>query len=99
MWAAFLSRVSVGGALPVWFEPSDVDASGAECCRVTMQVPCVKGDVDVRISRSLVLPQWSSDADAAEWARDQVRWFYRHEADEQVRVDGVAVFEPREEHR
>jgi hypothetical protein len=32
------------------------------------------------------------------WVRDQVRLFYRHEADEQVQIGGRRVFLPHHEH-
>jgi hypothetical protein len=97
-WPAFLASVRVGGALPVHFEPSDLDAEGNECVRVGMSVPHRDTDESWRIYRVLPLPPWTTSQDAAVWVREQVVWFYRHEADEQIYVGGERVFDPREEH-
>jgi hypothetical protein len=105
-WPAFLASVRVGGALPVWFElldPNDFDLPGpddygGDRARITMGVPDRDTDLPSAVTRTLPLPPWTTSQDAAVWVRDQVRWFYRHEADEQIYVGGERVFDPREEH-
>lgn len=96
-WAKFFKYVEVGGALPCRFEMSDLGPDG-ERVRMSMDVPCVKTGETITIIRVLDLPPWGEPIHAAEWVRDQVHWFYRHEADEQIRVHGYAVFEPVGEH-
>lgn len=52
----------------------------------------------IPVERTTAVPQWTDQADASEWVRCQVIWFYRHEAEEQIEIDGVRVFEPKEDH-
>jgi hypothetical protein len=98
MWPEFLARVTITGALPIEFMPSDLDAAGRETVRVSMVVPDTDTSADVMISRALPLPRWRGERAAAMWVRDQVRWLYRHEADEQVQISGRRVFLPHHEH-
>ena len=97
-WPAFLRSVSVLGALPVTFEATGPDALGVKRARVSMRVLCVLSGSAVWISRTVPLPEWRDEIDAAEWVREQVVWMYRHEANEQIEIDGVRVFEPVGEH-
>lgn len=91
-WPDFLASVSVGGALPMRF-----DLVARRLCHVSMTVPCVKtGDV-ISISRTVTLPPYEP-AVAEAFIREQVHWFYRHEADEQIQINGRRVFEPVGEH-
>lgn len=97
-WPTFLSLVSVGGALPVEFRLTDPGESGAELVRVAMVVSCVLSDKEIEISRVVSLPAWTTESAAAEWVRDQVRWMYRHEADEQIWIGESRPFLPDEDH-
>ncbi len=100
-WRCFLATVRVDGALPVRFEHylGDLHELGSdEWCAVNMQVPCVRTGEQIWINRRVPLPVWESDEHAATWVHEQVVWFYRHEAEEQILICGRRVFEPREEH-
>ncbi len=52
----------------------------------------------IPISITITLPEWSDTVAASEWVRKQVHFFYRHEADEQIRVGGDRLFAPYNEH-
>lgn len=92
-WGELLPSVAVGGALPVSF------AIGADShqCVISMTVPCVDTGRHILISRTVPLPPYEA-GHAEQWVRAQVHWFYRHEADEQVRINGRRPFEPVGEH-
>lgn len=92
-WSRFFDRVDVGGALPVFFTVLD-----ATSVRVDMTVPCVKTGMPIAIGRVVPLPPLERDHDRMQWVREQVVWFYRHEADEQITLDGERVFDPIDEH-
>jgi hypothetical protein len=99
-WDLFLESVKVGGALPVEF------AVAHGTVLITMIVPhSGSGYVPrtpvgspISIHRVVRLPPWPGLAGAADWVRYQVVDFYRHEAEEQITINGVRIFEPIGEH-
>ena len=44
------------------------------------------------------LPTWTTEQNAVEWIRSKVLWLYRHEAEEQIQIDGHRVFYPEGDH-
>lgn len=96
-WATLVPRVHVDGALPVEMIVLEHDTRDVDVL-FNMTVPCVNTGRDVIITMLRVAPPYTDEAHALAWLRSQVHWFYRHEADEQIRVDGVALFRPWHEH-
>lgn len=97
-WRALVSELRVGGALPMEFcvFTHDLHDGGDEWLRIGMHVPCLKTGVPITISKAVPLPVYSDTA--AEFLRQTIHWFYRHEADEQIRIGGMAIFEPTQDH-
>jgi hypothetical protein len=93
-WTEFLARVDVGGALPVFFTVLD-DAR----VRIDMTVPCVDTGALITIGRVVQLPPLDRDVDRIAWVASEVLWLYRHEADEQITLDGERVAALEHEHR
>lgn len=92
MWAEFIPRLAVAGALPMQFVLFD------DAIEVHVTVPDLVTGRPLDLFRALPVPEWTDEADALDWVRDQVLWFYRHEAEEQIQLDGCRPFYPRHEH-
>ena len=105
-WAAFLSTVRVGGALPTTFR-ADGDHVLIEV--VVPYVPPEAQDAPdptkiplqiaegfpVPLSARYKLPPYHDAEHAAAFVRHVVREIYLHEVDEQLRVDGNRPFAPK----
>jgi hypothetical protein len=97
-WTELVSRVSVGGALPIEIRVLEGLYSIPTEIVFAMTVPCVKTGEDIVVEVLRTPPYLVEEASALAWLREQIHWFYRHEADEQIKVDGVALFRPWHEH-
>lgn len=103
-WAAFLSTVRVGGALPVTFRPDGDDVlvevivpyvpPPARSPADPTKIPLTIADgFPVPLSARYKLPIFSP-TNAAHFIRHIVREIYHHEIDEQLCVDGGRPFAP-----
>lgn len=99
-WEPLLSKSEVKGALPVLFqliEPKSLNDYA--WVRMSMAVPCVRtGSGSTIVLQSPIPAYMKDDRERLQWLRREVHSFYRHEADEQFRFDGNAIFEPHDEH-
>ena len=96
-WPALVSSVHIGGALPMSLSVT-CDVLGRDAVVMQMTVPDTRTGEPIVISRSVPVPRLRERAARLQWLREQVHWFYRHEADEQFMVDGIRVFYPEQEH-
>jgi hypothetical protein len=87
-WPTLCSRFEVQGALPITAE-CVIEGHEPTAVRFTMIVPDVRTGSPVGISITRPVPE---DTDPLEWLREQARWLYCHEVDEQLCLAGVPVF-------
>lgn len=96
-WRKFLDHVAVGGALPIefrWVEYTEL----YEKIQMRMTVPHVETGETIELVVERHLPHLRTDPQRAAHIRELVHWFYRHEADEQLRINGKRPFMPDHEH-
>jgi hypothetical protein len=91
-WPTLCSRFEVLGALPITADcvQGDLSPCGSDLAvRFTMIVPdvCTGSPLGISITRPV-----PDGADPLEWLREQARWLYVHEIDEQLCLAGVPVF-------
>jgi hypothetical protein len=91
-WTQTVAKFRVGGALPMSFAVVD------DCITMQMTVPDTQSGEPIIISVVRQLPPLCEPAAQHLWLREQVHWMYRHEADEQILIDGIRTYYPEDEH-
>jgi hypothetical protein len=102
-YPTLLASIRIGGALPIRLEAIEGDLlpSGAveTWVRFTVTVPNVHDpSVTVDVHFTQLAPANPTEAEALDWIRSWVVWFYRHEAEEQICYQGRRPFYPAQDH-
>lgn len=91
-WSTIVRSFRVSGAMPMSFSVTD------NVLTAEMTVPDTMTDELITISNTWELPRLTEPQAMLLFLRSVVHWFYRHEADEQITVNGVRVYYPEQEH-